>query len=237
MTISHPSASAPSIAAPAAEDPHREGISDLLIRPLRQSDLPQAAQAASEAFLSSELYAWVAGGEGDLRGILPAVFGYRLALGASYGETMVAEERGRVIGAAVWLPPTTNLPAYQAAKEALAALGTMRGSVAGLPEGVQRRWLGFFDIFQKARDAVVRQPYWALAPIFVRPERQGLKVGSRLLRSRFRALDEAGESCFLGTQDEFSRDVYLGYGFEIVRGDPIMDSGLATLSAGPNSRR
>jgi hypothetical protein len=43
-------------------------------------------------------------------------------------------------------------------------------------------------------------------------------------------MDAAGESCFLGTQDQHSRDIYLHYGFEIIREDPVLDSGLVSWS-------
>jgi GNAT superfamily N-acetyltransferase len=200
----------------------------LVIRPLDPGDLKAVVDLAAQAFGDSELYAWVAGR--DPAEFLAAVFGYRIAVGAAYGETDVAVEGDQIVGAAVWTPPTSFEAGHAAALNLSRSLGPMSVALSRFGEPALWRWTDFFDLFLAARDAVVDQPFWALTPIAVLPGRRGQGVASKLLRPRLALMADRGEKCFLGTQDEHSRDVYLHYGFEIVREDPIPRSNLLSRS-------
>lgn len=201
------------------------------IRPFAPGDLAEVVALVAEAFLPSELYAFVGGGdEAERLRFLRSIFGYRVALGTSYGQTDVAVEGGRIVGAAVWTPPATCADGHRAAAEFLETRGPMTGALEGFPETTAGRWTGFFDLFLAARDAVVAQPFWSLTPVAVVPDRQGRKVASRLLRPRFDLMDREGLPCFLGSQDARSRDVYLGYGFNVVRSDRVPGSDIVSWS-------
>jgi GNAT superfamily N-acetyltransferase len=206
---------------PLSREPH--------IAPLTRERLDDAIEAIAEAFQGSELYGWIAGHEPDSALFVKKIFDYRVRLGSAYGETDLALEDGAVIGAAVWTPPAGPKGAAAAAW-ALKELGTMEEAVSGFSEETKRRWLGFFSLFLGARDQAISQPYWALAPIAVRSRRQGLKVASKLVRPRLSRMDREGVPCFLGAQEALSRDIYLHYGFEIVREDEILDSGQRSWS-------
>jgi GNAT superfamily N-acetyltransferase len=199
-------------------------------RSMAPGELGRVVAVTAAAFLDSDLYRWVADGGAGPRPFVEAIFGYRVELGASYGQVDVVLEDGAVVGAAVWTPPDTFVASHEAAKRQLAAMGPMTRAVSGFPARTRERWLGFFDLFLSARDAVVSQPYWALTPIAVLPGSQGRGAASSLLRPRLAAMGAVGETCFLGCQDAHSRDIYLCYGFEIVREDPVADSRLVSWS-------
>jgi GNAT superfamily N-acetyltransferase len=207
-----------------------ESTGQALIRPFAKGDLPEAASAVAEAFQGSELYDWITAAESDPARFVREIFAYRVALGTAFGETDVAVEDGRMVGAAVWTPPNTYAIGHRAVQAALESLGPMTGAVARFHPQTRERWLGFFDLFLSARDAIIGQPFWALTPVAVLPESRGLGVASRLIRKKLARMDIENVPCFLGTQDDFSKGVYLHYGFEIIRSDPVGPSGLTSWS-------
>jgi GNAT superfamily N-acetyltransferase len=204
--------------------------SEIIIQKYEPAALEEVVELATCAFYDTELYAFVALDGADRRKFLSAIFRYRICLGASYGQTDLALEKGRIVGAAVWTPPTTYLTAYQHARTALETLGTMAQAVEEFSPLIRERWLGFFALFASARDSIIEQPYWSLTPIAVIPDRQGQKVASKLLRNKFAEMDTQGLPCFLGSQDSYSRDIYLHYGFSIVRHDKVLDSDIVSYS-------
>ncbi|MDR1545935.1 MAG: GNAT family N-acetyltransferase [Deltaproteobacteria bacterium] len=200
------------------------------IRLFEPEDLAEVVEMIAKAFFPTDLYAYMMKSLNFRFKFLMDVFRWRVAVGTAYKETELAVENGRVIGAAVWTPPATFVAGHLAAQETQKKLGPMSEAIEDYPREVQDRWLGFFDLFLRARDQVISQPYWALTPIAVAPDRQGRKVASALMRKKLAEFDAAKLPCFLGTQDEFSRDIYLHYGFAVFRRDLILDSGLLSYS-------
>jgi ribosomal protein S18 acetylase RimI-like enzyme len=200
------------------------------IRKFKLNDLDELVELAALAFQPTDLYSYVAEGEQLRHKFLMAIFRYRLTLGVAYEQTDLVEEDGRLIGAAVWTPPVTYNESHQAAKKVLDEIGPMSEAVSSFPGLLQNRWLSFFELFLSARDKVIQQPYWSLTPIAVIPDRQRQKVASSLLRKKFTEIDDQGLPCFLGTQDDLGRDIYLHYGFSISRKDVVGDSRIISYS-------
>jgi ribosomal protein S18 acetylase RimI-like enzyme len=202
----------------------------MTIRKFMPNDFEEVLELIAQAFYPTDLYAFVAEEKGLRQRFLSDIFRYRVALGVAYGQADVVEENGRLLGAAIWTPPITYKDSYLAAQKKLDELGPMSRAVESFPDQVKDRWLNFFDLFLSARDTVVKQPYWSLTPIAVIPDRQGQKVGSSLLRKKFAEIDQENLPCFLGTQDNLGRDIYLHYGFDIGRRDLVKGSEIFSYS-------
>jgi ribosomal protein S18 acetylase RimI-like enzyme len=202
----------------------------MAIRNFKQSDLDEVVELTAQAFYPTDLYAYVAEEEKIRLTFLEAIFRYRITLGVAYGQTELVEANGRIIGVAVWTPPNTYADSYQTAQKVLDGIGPMVEAVSPFPGQVRDRWLNFFNLFLSARDAIISHPYWSLTPIAVRPEHQGRKVASSLLRKKFSEFDRQKLPCFLGTQDDQGRDIYLHYGFDINRQDTVGDSNIISYS-------
>jgi len=120
--------------------------------------------------------------------------------------------------AAVWLPPEATGPIslwkeLRLAPSILAAVGLAR-----IPRILA---------LQAAIDAhhPTKRPYAYLWFLGVRPEAQGMGVGSRLLRVATRRLDVQGTAAYLETQTERNVSLYRRHGFEVTaRFRPRRDS-------------
>lgn len=82
--------------------------------------------------------------------------------------------------------------------------------------GLGRAWR-----FQQTRTAMAKHhpkapPHEYLFFLGVRPEAQGMGLGSRLLRARLAELDRAGRPAFLETSTDRNLPLYQGHGFEII---------------------
>jgi ribosomal protein S18 acetylase RimI-like enzyme len=60
------------------------------------------------------------------------------------------------------------------------------------------------------------EPHWYLATLGTAPEHQGQGLGSALLASMLRQVDEAGEPAYLESSKERNVSLYARFGFEVV---------------------
>ncbi len=60
------------------------------------------------------------------------------------------------------------------------------------------------------------EPHWYLATLGTAPEHQGHGLGSALLRSMLRHVDEVGEPAYLESSKERNVSLYARFGFEVV---------------------
>lgn len=119
--------------------------------------------------------------------------------------------------AALWLPIGVHLPApdpdYHARLEAATS-----------------PWTGRFHVFDRAleRHHPAGPPHHHLAILAVRPDRQGQRIGTALLRAHHASLDAAGMPAYLEASDLRTRALYLTCGYED-HGLPIQLAGAAPM--------
>jgi ribosomal protein S18 acetylase RimI-like enzyme len=135
-----------------------------------------------------------------LTGMLRNAMRYRSAWGGFVS--------GRLLGAAVWLPPG----AYPHSKlENLMLLPSLRGMVH-----IGRSRVRDMAEFEAA---AVRhfpeEPVWYLQAFGVSPEAQGQGIGSRLILPDLMQADTNGQSCYLETGTERNVRFYERFGFEV----------------------
>ncbi len=110
--------------------------------------------------------------------------------------------------AAVWMPPEATGPIsllkeMRLAPAILHATGLARATrILALQSGIEKN-------HPKGR------PYAYLWFLGVRPQAQGMGVGSRLLRSAMRRLDNVGLAAYLETQTRRNVGLYRRHGFEV----------------------
>jgi len=196
----------------------------------QKNHLGEVLKLIVEAFNETELYHFIAPNEKERLQFLERIFLYRASVGVAYGESKIALLNEKIVAAAIWTPSINSSQAYESAKAEQERLGKPEDFLAAFSETIKKRWFDFFTLFQTARDKIITQPYWALTPIAVSPNYQGRGFASALLQKKFKELDEYNLPLFLGCQEDTSKDIYLHYGFKILRQDKIPGSKLSSWS-------
>jgi len=166
-----------------------------------------AAQDLAAAFIADPLFDWFSRTDGRRGAARLAFFRYLMkALILNVGEVMRPATGG---GAAVWMRSETLGP-NPILKE-LEALPTLIG-LSGwgrFPRLVRLR--GVMDAHHP-----MDRPHDYLWFLGVTPEAQGHGIGSRLIKARLDALDEAGRPAFLETATEANVRLYSRHGFKVI---------------------
>jgi predicted GNAT family N-acyltransferase len=193
----------------AESKPQRQ---DVDTRPLGPDDLKVAESILISSFHDRPFYRYIAPDESERQEFLKVNFRLRLEHGLETSEMEFALLDTRIVGIAVWSPPPiAPLDEDHSLEEAFARFSP----------GLQQRFFAFLTTLFSARDQVVQQPYWSLAPIAILPEEQGKGIASALIRKKLRQIDASRAPCFLGTQDKPNLAIYARYGFQVMREDPL----------------
>lgn len=137
-----------------------------------------------------------------------------------FGSVLAVSDGSRVQAAAVWLPPGA-FPWSVARK--LAATPTL-GRVAVADTGAFPTFVRYGENVERAHP---HQPHWYLEALSVRPECQGRRLGSRLVKPILERADAEGVPCYLETSDPANIAFYRRFGFEVV------DPALVVIPGGP----
>ncbi len=109
-------------------------------------------------------------------------------------------------GASLWIPPGKTISSGQSIKQHLQILGILG---RGIPKGVWW-WLS-------VESKQPRCPHWKLFLIGVVPEKQGLGIGSALLKPMLERCDREQLPIYLDTGNRANVAFYQRYGFEVKR--------------------
>ena len=146
------------------------------IRTAERSDAHQTAKALALTFQHDPVISWMLPSEGSRIRRLRRYYVTELRQESLRHKAVdVASKDGRIVGAALWLPPGTWSPAF----------GYLRAF--GRRVDVASRYMSVAN-----RAHPVDTPHWYLAHIGVDPSWRGQGVGSALLRSRLARCDEEG---------------------------------------------
>jgi ribosomal protein S18 acetylase RimI-like enzyme len=188
------------------------------IRAAEESDIPDLAEALSQAFYGDPVLTWVLRGGGGHPEALRRFFTHMLKESAPYGEVMATDE---LDACAVWVPPGVWA-------EPPGPLETMRM----LPEKLRWTGLGRLRRFMEMDAAEYakrpRERHYYLAILGVHPSRQGAGLGSALLDHTLSKLDVAGLPAYLENSNPANIQLYERHGFKVVgritmpRGGPDM---------------
>jgi ribosomal protein S18 acetylase RimI-like enzyme len=167
------------------------------------ADLGAAARILAAAFQDDPIFSWCIPDAGRRRRILPSFFelvGRHLGGGAGQIDLAGA-------GAAMWAPPGTPAVTEEAAGEFEAGVAQLFGEDAG-------RTFELIAVMEEHHPHDEHAYLWFLG---VAPERQGMGLGSRLLRHGLRLADDTGHPAYLEATSEDNVRLYRRHGFEVVR--------------------
>jgi ribosomal protein S18 acetylase RimI-like enzyme len=180
-------------------------MDNIVIEPLRSSDVDEASIVLSRAFSSTPLPRAAFGDPSDdQRGILGAAF---KMMANMPGKAFVAKENGQIIGAmriVEWpecrQPPPADVP-------------------LPFPEEMAQR----FGIWQSSwAQHDPKKPHWHLDPIGVLPERQGQGIGSRLMKHFCEYIDNRKQAAYLETDQPNNVRFYRRFGFTVVEETSVL---------------
>ena len=139
--------------------------------------------------------------------------------GLLFGEVYVTA--GPVEASAIWLPPD----AVVRTPERLAQAGVTAVVDAFSDLARARLAAASQHLLGRLREAAASVPHWYLFFIGVDPGRQGLGLGSVLLRAGLSRVDHDGVECHLLTEQPRNVPLYQRYGFEIAAEGDVPDGG------------
>jgi GNAT superfamily N-acetyltransferase len=198
---------------------------NLILREAQPGDRLAIVGLLAAAFAASDVGAWL---DPDPATRLPhAVAHFRTAVdrALAIGSVRVADERGHVLGAALWIPfpasaVTPGAPAGSPAAEV--ATGPTAAGVA------DRRVVDRLRLLERLLDE--RHPsapaHHHLAYLGVHPDRQGQGIGSCLLIGHHALLHVAGIPAYLEASDPRNRQLYLRHGYTDVGTPVVLPTGI-----------
>ena len=138
--------------------------------------------------------------------------------GLLFGEVYVTA--GPVEACAIWLPPSAVIRTEERRDRA-----GLTAVVSAFSDGARARYDAVVQDHDRVRGAAQSVPHWYLVLIGVDPARQGLGLGSLLLRAGLSRVDQDGVECQLFTEESRNVPLYQRYGFEIAVEGDLPDGG------------
>jgi GNAT superfamily N-acetyltransferase len=181
---------------------------------MEKGDIDEVAALLVSAFRNSPFYTYIAPDETERKEFLAVNFRHRLEGGLGLNETDLLLVDRKIAAIAVWIPPAP--PGKGPAED-----HSMEEALSVFSRGLQERFFAFLGTLTCARERIIQQPFWSLAPIAVLPENRGKGLASVLIRKKLKEIDAAALPCFLGTEDRINLTIYAKYGFQKVREDPL----------------
>ena len=120
------------------------------------------------------------------------------------GEVWTTED---VAGAALWAPPGKSRPGWSDLVPLAAVVPYMTG--------LGRRAADAVRLLASVERARPREPHWYLATLGTDPARQGSGIGSALLQTVLRRVDEEGMPTYLESSKERNVPFYARHGFQV----------------------
>jgi GNAT superfamily N-acetyltransferase len=177
---------------------------ELIVRDVVPVDNGEITNLVAAAMQDGPVARWLQPDASVRHRLSPDYFAIFVEHATRYGEVYATAEgdTGRLTGVALWFPLTTVLfpPVdYDSRLKELAGDAYDRAS-----------------LLDSALDAEhPLAPHHYLAYLAVRPDRQGLGLGSALLDRHHRRIDAAGLPAYLEANDPRNRDLYLRHGYRV----------------------
>ena len=176
---------------------------------LQKRDLRETIAMLSRTFDDSPLMLHCIPGNRTRPSILRSFFRAAIRDALPFGHVYAARDAGRVLGAALWLPPGAYPPST------LRQLRQMTGAlkIAPLaPRGVQPS-LRYLRATERVHPTTT---HWYLGVLGVEPEWQGRGLGGRLLQPVLEQCDAESLPAYLETDKERNLAFYARHGFGLV---------------------
>ena len=190
-----------------------------LAEPVRLAEGQVAASGAvlARAMANDPVFTYMLSDPVERERLTPPLMAAWTRYGLLFGEVYVTA--GPVEASAIWLPPSLIRTEEQRDRAGLTAV------VSAFSDGARARYDAVGQDHDRVRGAAQSVPHWYLVLIGVDPARQGLGLGSLLLRAGLSRVDQDGVECHLFTEQSRNVPLYQRYGFEIAVEGDIPDGG------------
>lgn len=184
------------------------GDTGITVRPATDADIDETAGTLALAFHDDPQWLWSLPVETTrpkrLRRIFTTMLRHEVLRHG--GVEVACDEEGRIVGAALWLPPGNAKPTLR--EQAAASPGYLRA---------YGRRIGYGNALQGAcfKAHPSGEPHWYLFILGVDPDLQGKGVGAALLRSRLDRVDAEGLAAYLESSNPSNVPLYEHFGFEV----------------------
>ena len=191
-----------------------------LVEPVRLAEGQIAAAGAvlARAMANDPVFTYMLSDPVERERLTPPLMAAWTRYGLLFGEVYVTA--GPVEASAIWLTPgvTTRTEEHRD-RAGLTAV------VSAFSDGARARYDAVVQDHDRVRGAAQSVPHWYLVLIGVDPARQGLGLGSLLLRAGLSRVDQDGVECHLFTEESRNVPLYQRYGFEIAVDGDLPDGG------------
>jgi GNAT superfamily N-acetyltransferase len=187
--------------------------------PLKETDIPAAADALSRAFHNDPLQTYVFPDPGERARRSPAHFAPLLRYGLMFGDVLT--NTGAPVGAAVCLGPG----AWEVTPERAASAG-LDALPLDLGEAAAERFFSALAVVEPFHHRDVPPAHWYVMVVGVAPEARGTGLGRALLQPVMDKADASGQPCYLETSQPANVSFYEHLGFRCVVDTVDASSGL-----------
>jgi ribosomal protein S18 acetylase RimI-like enzyme len=189
-----------------------------LAEPVRLAEAQVAASGAvlARAFANDPFFTHVLSDSVEREGLMPPLMEAWTRYGLLFGEVYVTA--GPIEASAIWLAPGART-------EERRGQAGLTAVVSAFSDGARARYDAIVQHQGRIREAVPSVPHWHLPFIGVDPARQGLGLGSLLLRKGLSRVDQDRVECRLFTDEPRNVPLYLRHGFEIAAEGDVPDGG------------
>jgi ribosomal protein S18 acetylase RimI-like enzyme len=183
------------------------GSSPIVVRPAVKADARELSRVLALAFEHDPPMIWMfpdpaSRRRRQLRRMFLTLFRREVC---ARGGARVAADGGRIVGAALSLPPRAKARTSKRYQVMM---------LAGLLWAFGRRF-GYLKIIGEATAEIhPKEPHWYLFAIGVDPSHQGMGVGAALLRERLRHIDTERLPAYLESSSLANVPMYEHFGFE-----------------------
>ena len=176
-------------------------MTPLMIKPGGHADIGRVSTLVGAAFHRLSAAGWLVPDPAERAIVLPATFAIIVEQAHHYGDIHIIDDGDGIVGAAVWLDYTSDVPEpwdYQTRLEA--ACGRWTDRFGRLDE--------LFAAHHPSR------PHHHMALLAVHPDRQRQGIGSALLAHHHAHLDRYAIAAYLEASGTDSRHLYLRHGYQ-----------------------
>ena len=182
---------------------------------VQKKDLKKCAEVAARAFIDDPSSKYLL----KKKLSCPKLYNYYLnAFKALYSDAYILAPSEAVEGVLILMPPGASRVASGKFIKAGGLL--LPFSVCW---GILSRSIEYENNNCKIRQSVCPDETWYIFQVAVDPEKQGLGLGSVMMRPFFNWLDERHLPCYLETHKEKNVDLYTHYGFSVKGIDTLPD--------------
>jgi GNAT superfamily N-acetyltransferase len=180
---------------------------------LAEEQVEASGTVLVRAFADDPLFAHALSDPVERGRLMPPLMVAWTRYGLLFGEVDVPA--GPVEASAIWFPPSAGARTEERRERA-----GLTAVVSAFSDGARARLDAMVHHLGRIREPTESIPHWYLLFIGVDPERQGLGLGSLLLRAGLARVDQDGVECQLCTEQPRNVPLYQRHGFEIaVEGD------------------